>query len=148
MLLVENILPVARKRLVTVGDDAPLLRAATLLGASHVGLVVVCDTAGVAVGVLSKADIVRQMSHCDGHACTIAAANVMARNIIKCSPRDWLNDVWSTMKNVGVRQIPILGRDSKPLGIVYAIDAVHALLAEAQDQEPLPCDYVMSAGYH
>jgi CBS domain-containing protein len=145
---VENILPVARKRLITVGDDAPLLRTATLLGAPHVSLVVVCDTAGVAVGVLSKADIVRQISHCDGHACTTAAASVMTRNIISCNRRDWLDDVWSTMKNTGVRQIPILDENSKPLGIVYAIDAIHALLGEAQNREQMLHDYVMSAGYH
>jgi len=59
MLLVENILAVASKRLITLGDDAPLLGTATLLGAPHVGLVVVCNTVRAAVGVLSKADIVR-----------------------------------------------------------------------------------------
>lgn len=147
VLLVEHILPAARNRLVIVENDAPLLQAATLLGAPHVSLVVVCDSAGRAVGVLSKADIVRQISHCDGHSCTAAAASVMTRDIIKCAPRDWLNDVWSTMKAVGVRQIPILDHDSKPLGIVYAVDAVHALLTEAQDQEQLLRDYVMCAGY-
>lgn len=148
MLLVEHILPTARKRLVTVEDDALLLRAATLLGAPHVSLVVVSDRAGQAVGVLSKADIVRQISHCDGHSCTHTAASVMTRDIVKCALRDWLSDVWSTMKTVGVRQIPILDVDSKPLGIVYAVDAVHALLSEAQDQEQLLRDYVMCVGYH
>jgi CBS domain-containing protein len=148
MLSVENILPVASKRLVTVGDDAPLLRTATLLGASHVSLVVVCNTVGAAVGVLSKADIVRQISRCEGHSCTMAAASVMTRKIISCTRQDWLDDVWSTMKNIGVRQIPILDEKSKPLGIVYAVDAIHALLGEAQNREQMLHDYVMSVGYH
>lgn len=148
MLLVKHILPAARDRLVTIGDRAPLLQAATLLGAPHVSLVVVCDSAGHAIGVLSKADIVRQISHCEGHSCTLAAANVMTRDIIRCAPRDWLNDVWSTMKKVGIRQIPILDEDSRPLGIVYAVDAVHALLSEAEDREQLLRDYIMCVGYH
>lgn len=147
MLLVDHILPVARSRLATVGDDASLLQAATLLGAPHVSLIVVCNNAGKAVGVLSKADIVRQISHCEGHSCTVAVANVMTRDIVKCDPRDWLNDVWSTIKTVGVRQIPVLDEDSRPLGIVYAVDVVHALLTEAQDQEQLLRDYVMCVGY-
>jgi CBS domain-containing protein len=147
MLLVENILPVARKRLVTVGDDVPLLRAAALLSAPHVSLVVVCNAAGTAVGVLSKADIVRQISRCEGHSCTIAAASIMTRKIVSCTSRDWLDDVWSTIKNTGVRQIPILDEDSKPLGIVYAVDAIHALLGEAQNREQILHDYVMSVGY-
>lgn len=148
MLLVKHILPAARNRLVIVGDRAPLLQAATLLGAPHVSLIVVCDGAGHAIGVLSKADIVRQISHCEGRSCTLAVAGIMTRDIIKCAPRDWLNDVWSTMKKVGIRQIPIIDGDSKPLGIVYAVDAVHALLSEAADQEQLLRDYIMCVGYH
>lgn len=147
MLLVENILPVASKRLITVGDDAPLLRTATLLGAPHVSLVVVCNTVGAVVGILSKADIVRQISRCEGRACTTAAANVMTRKIISCTRRDRLDDVWSTMKNTGVRQIPILDENSKPLEIVYAVDAIYALLGEAQNREQMLHDYVMSVGY-
>ena len=148
VLLVKHILPAARNRLVTVGDRAPLLQAATLLGAPHVSLVVVCDNDGRAIGVLSKADIVRQISRCEGHSCTLAVASVMTRDIIKSAPDDWLNDVWATMKKVGIRQIPILDGDSKPLGIVYAVDAVNALLSEAEDQEQLLRDYIMCVGYH
>ncbi len=148
MLLVENILPAARKRLVTVEDGSPVLRAAALLSAPHVSLVIVCDNAGAAVGVLSKADIVKHISHCKGHACTIATASVMTRNIVACAPGDWLRDAWSTMMNTGIRQIPVLGGDAKPLGIVYAIDALQALLEEAQDEEQLLRDYVTGVGYH
>lgn len=72
----------------------------------------------------------------------------MTRDIVKCAPSDWLNDVWSTMKTVGVRQIPVLDADAKPLGVVYAVNAVHALLSEARDHEQLLRDYVMCVGYH
>ncbi len=147
MMLVEHILPTARKRLVTVEGDAPILQSAALLSVPHVSLVVVCDARGAAIGVISKADIVRQMSRCEGHACKIGTASVMTRNIVACSCRDWLSDVWSTMKQTGIRQIPILDGASKPLGIVYAIDVLHALLTEAQDQQQLLSDYVMCVGY-
>ncbi len=147
MMLVEHILPTARKRLVTVEGDAPILQSAALLSVPHVSLVIVCDAGGAAIGVISKADIVRQMSRCEGHACKIRTASVMTRNIVACCCRDWLSDVWSTMKRTGIRHIPILDQASKPLGIVYAIDALHALLTEAQDQQRLLSDYVMCVGY-
>ncbi len=57
MMLVEHILPTARKRPVTVEGDAPILQAAALLSVPHVSLVIVCDAAGAAIGVISKADI-------------------------------------------------------------------------------------------
>jgi CBS-domain-containing membrane protein len=52
------------------------------------------------------------------------------------------------MKNIGVRQIPILDENSKPLGIVHTVDAIHALFGEAQNREQMLHDYVMSVGYH
>ena len=45
MTLVETILPVARERLVTIGDHAPLTEAAKFLDGRHINLVVVCDKA-------------------------------------------------------------------------------------------------------
>jgi CBS domain-containing protein len=52
------------------------------------------------------------------------------------------------MKNRGLRHIPIVDKDSKPLGIIYARDALQTLLTEVQDEEELLRDYVMCAGYH
>lgn len=52
------------------------------------------------------------------------------------------------MKSTRLRQIPVLDEGSKPLGIVYAMDALQALLKEAQDEEQLLFDYVMCVGYH
>ena len=42
-MLVERMLPAARKRLVTIRDDAPLIDAATLLRDLDSDLVVVCS---------------------------------------------------------------------------------------------------------
>lgn len=148
MLLVESILAEARKRLVTVEESAPLLEAAKLLSAPQVSLIIVCNKAGKAAGVLSKADIVRRISHCGGHDCKMAASTVMTPTIVACGPGDWLRDVWSIMRNGRYRQIPILDEGSRPLGIVYAIDALQALLKEAQDEEQLLLDYVSCVGCH
>lgn len=62
MTLVEKIIPVARERLVTVRDDAPLTEAAKFLDGRHINLVVVCDKGGAMVGIITRTDIVRQIS--------------------------------------------------------------------------------------
>lgn len=146
-MLVKRVLPAARKRLVVAGEDSTVVASASLLSRPHVNLVVVCDRAGAVSGVLSKTDIVRHISHCHGHACTLSVAQVMTRSVVACRIDDWLHDVWSVMKRRGVQCLPVIGADREPLGVLYARDALQALLTEVQNEEELLRDYVMSVGY-
>ena len=148
-MLVERLLPVAGERLVAIADDAPVTEAATMLSrTTQVKLLVVCSASGAVVGVLTKADIVRQISHCHGYACTLAVATVMTQNVVSCRPCDWLHDVWSVMRDRGLMHIPILDHDARPIGILYARDALDALFVEAEYEENILREYVMCAGYH
>ena len=86
LMFVERMLPAAHKRLVTIGDDAPLIDAAKLLGSFHTDLVVVCSSDELLAGVITKTDVVRRISLCRGSGCTTAASTVMTRTIILCHP--------------------------------------------------------------
>jgi CBS domain-containing protein len=72
---------------------------------------------------------------------------IMTRDPISCAPSDLLQDVWSAMKERGRQRVPIVGRHGKPIGIIYARDALQSLLAEIEDEEALLRDYVMNIGY-
>ena len=147
MILVETIMPVARQRLVTIGDNAPLTEAAKFLDGRHINLVVVCDNRGAVVGVITRTDIVRQMSLCLGRGCTSPAATVMTRDVIYCRPSDSLEDVWSIMKERKLLHVPIVGEDLRPLGVINARDALLALLEGSEYESSLMRDYVMGIGY-
>jgi predicted transcriptional regulator len=146
-MLVERLLPAARERLTTIADNAPLIEAARLLRAGA-DLVVVCDSAGFLAGVITKTDVVSQISECQGSSCTAAASSVMTRDVVLCRPGDWLQDVWSRMKERGLKNVPVMDQESRPLGVLNARDALQALLEEVQDEESLLRDYVMGVGYH
>jgi CBS domain-containing protein len=140
-------MPVARQRLVTIGDNAPLTEAAKFLDGRHINLVVVCDNRGAVVGVITRTDIVRQMSLCLGRGCTSPAATVMTRDVIYCRPSDSLEDVWSIMKERKLLHVPIVGEDLRPLGVINARDALLALLEGSEYESSLMRDYVMGIGY-
>jgi len=140
-------MPVARQRLVTIGDNAPLAEAAKFLDGRHINLVVVCDNRGAVVGVITRTDIVRQMSLCLGRGCTSPAATVMTRDVIYCRPSDSLEDVWSIMKERKLLHVPIVGEDLRPLGVINARDALLALLEGSEYESSLMRDYVMGIGY-
>lgn len=143
---VEQLLPAARARLVTITDDAPLIEAAKLLSAGT-DLVVVCGSGSAVVGVITKTDVVRQLSDCQGGACLTATSLVMTRKIVRCGPHDSLREVWLTMKARGLKNVPITEADGRPVGVLNARDALGTLLQGVEDEESLLRDYVMGVGY-
>ncbi len=147
MILVEKIVPVARERLVTVRDDALLTEAARFLDGGHINLVVVCDKGGAMVGIVTRTDVVRQMSLCQGCGCTAAVGTVMTRKVTYCRPGDSLQDVWSIMQKQKLLHIPIVDDDLKPLGVINARDALLVLMEDSEHEGALLRDYVMGVGY-
>lgn len=147
-MFVQRILSAARDRLITIGDDAPLIDVATLLRDLDADLVVVRSADGHLAGVITKTDIVRQVSRCRGDACTTAALVVMTHTVIYCRAGDLLHDVWLIMKDRRLKNVPILDQDSRPIGVLNARDALEALLKEIEYEEVLLREYVTCVGYH
>jgi CBS domain-containing protein len=145
-MFVERLLPGARKRLVTIADDTPLIEVAKLLRSGN-DLVVVCGSTGVLAGVVTKTDVVRQISSCQGAGCTTAVSSTMTRDVVLCRPDEFLRDVWVRIKERSLKNIPVVGWDSCPLGVLNARDILQVLLRESEDEEAILRDYVMGIGY-
>lgn len=145
-MYVERLLAAARERLVTISDGAPLIEAANFL---HRGtdLVIVCGSAGLLRGVITKTDVVGQMSRCQGASCTMAASLAMTRDVVVCRPDEPLQEVWKRMKGRKLKNIPVVDQDSRPRGVLHARDILQVLLDESQDEESMLRDYVMGVGY-
>ncbi len=145
---VSSIATMTRSRLQTVRTNSPLREVAQLLSNTHISLVVVCDQDERMVGVVSKADVVRQIGRCAGHTCTDTVEGVMTRDVVSCCTTDGLSDVLSIMQVKGLVHIPVIEADGKPSGVVNARDALRELVLEGQYEEALLRDYVMGVGYH
>ena len=145
-MFVEGVLPSAREKLVTIADDAPLIEAAKLLRSGS-DLVVVCTPAGLLAGVITKTDIVEQISQCQGAGCVTAASLVMTRDVVLCRPGDMLQDVSARMKARGLKNIPVVDEASRPLGVLTARGILRVLLHDVEYEEALLTDYVKGVGY-
>lgn len=147
MMVVGGMLPVPLTRLVTLAESAHLIEAAGLLR-QGTDIVVVCSADGLLAGVVTKTDVVGQISQCQGCSCTFALATVMSRDVIVCRPDDRLDEVWLKMKERGLKNIPVTDQDSRPIAMLNARDVLQALLGEVKYEEALLRDYVMTVGYH
>ena len=145
-MLVRALSEDADRHLVTLTDHALLIDAAALL---HTGtdLVVVCAADGRMAGVISKTDVVDQISHCEGASCTCAVSVVMTRQVLSCRLDDDLFSLWTEMKDRGLKNVPLLDAEMRPRGIVTARAALQVLLKESEQEEELLRDYVMGFGY-
>jgi len=145
-MLVEQMLPRARQRLAVIEAEAPVMEAAALMSKPHTDLVVVCDR-GDMVGVLTKTDIVGQIGRCVGTGCTASVDGIMTRDVTYCRTHEVLLDVWSVMGKRGLQRVPVLDKARRPLGIIYARDALQVLLTESENEDQLLRDYISGIGY-
>jgi CBS domain-containing protein len=145
-MLVKQLVPAARDQLVTIADGAPLIEAARLL-TSGIDLLVVCTPAGLLAGVITKTDVVKQISQCQGAGCIAAAALAMTRDVVLCRPGDSLEDVSALMKARGLKNIPVVDEASRPVGVLTARAVLGVLLHDMKYEEALLSDYVKGIGY-
>ncbi len=146
-LLVSGVEAIARSRLLTVAADASLSEVAALLSSAQISVVVVCDAAGAAVGVVTETILVRRLGLRQADFFTTRAGDVMTPEFTACAPEDLLSDVLAMMHTRGLIHVLLLGDDKRPLGVLNARDGLRVLLAAGNHEEALLRNYVMGIGY-
>lgn len=147
-MFVGGVIDAARQRLVVLADGARLIEAARLLHEAGTDIVVVCNPEGRLAGVVTKTDVVGEISHCRGGSCQAMLSSVMTRDVVACRNGDQLDEVWLRMSARGLKNVPVMDDESRPVGVLNARDLLQALLHEVENEESLLRDYVMTVGYH
>jgi CBS domain-containing protein len=146
-LLVSGVEVIARSRLLTVSVDALLVEVASLLSGAQISVVVVCDAAGAALGIITETTLVRRLSLGQADFFTTRAGDVMTPEFTACAPEELLSDVLARMHTRGLIQVLLLDAQRHPIGVLNARDGLRALLAAGNHEEALLRNYVMGIGY-
>ncbi|WP_246727817.1 CBS domain-containing protein [Chelativorans sp. Marseille-P2723] len=77
----------------------------------------------------------------------MAVAQVMTSEVAFCRPDDWVNDVWSVIKERRLKNLPVVNQNSVPIGVLNARDVLQVLLEDVEYEEQLLSDYVSCVGY-
>lgn len=147
MILVQHILEDARKRLTVLSREAMIARAAEILANPNTPLVVVCDSEGIAVGVVSSSDIVKVLARAAADAHKMNTGTIMTSPVLSCRVDQPLQQVWEAMNARSLRSVPIFDDSGRPQGVVHARDLARALLDEVDEEEISLRDYVLGIGY-
>ena len=141
---IERLYTMTSARLMVIDINATLQAAALSLSNPGIGLAVVSGENGKATGVLSKSDLIRHLTDREPNTSVVT---LMSRNIVSCDPNDELLAVWKTMVAQRLQNMPVLGADSKPLGVLDIRDAMKVLFEQEELQEHMLADYIGGMGY-
>ncbi len=72
---------------------------------------------------------------------------IMTREVVSCKRTELISDVWAIMKERGLQRVSVVDQRGKPIGVLYARDALQRLLGGVKNEEALLRDYVMNVGY-
>ncbi len=119
------------KKLISCTPEDSVKSAAELMKVHDVGAILVIDSGGSPVGIITDRDIVIRCV-CGTHA---DCSDLMVRNIMTRSPKtvrdsDGLLDVIRAMKSEGVRRIPIVNREGRAVALVSFSDVLELLATE------------------
>jgi CBS domain-containing protein len=112
---------------ITVRSSERLWQAARVMYEAGVGSVIVVDEAGRVSGILTSRDILKLL------ALGVAARNppvgdVMSVNVVTAARDESLGAIAERMRETGVRHVPIVDSEGRPLGIVTQTDLLRYLV--------------------
>lgn len=147
-VLVGSMASVTQSRLVRVAGHTLLAAVAAVLLKASIDMVVVCDPAGAAEGVITETVLIRQLAFGHANVFQTRASEVMLRNFSCCQAADALTDVLVRMQASSLAYLLVVEGAQVPLGVLNVRDGLRALLAAGTYEEKLLRDYVMGVGYH
>lgn len=121
---ISRILATKAAGVVTVLPEASLREAVGLLVKHRIGVVIVVDTGGDVVGILSERDVIQRLVE-DDNCLANRVADVMTREVVVGMPQDDVMSVAHLMTERRFRHLPIID-EGNLVGIISIGDVLKA----------------------
>ena len=92
-MLVETILQAKGTAVYTLRETGTLTDAVSMLNTHNIGAIVITDTAGAIICILSERDIVRQLGRDPGGALAKTIGDTMTRDVVTCERSTAIDEV-------------------------------------------------------
>ncbi len=113
---------------ITATEDTPVSDIAKMMYDNKVGSVIIVDSQGKVIGIVTERDIT--------HACAMGvmgketkAFAIMTENPITVSPYDSIEEAFKKMKTANIRHLPVVDKGGKPVGALSMRDVTDALFS-------------------
>lgn len=138
---VENILQSKGADVFAVSPDDSVRDAVNLLNEKNIGAVIVSDSDGQAVGILSERDVVRRLGQRGVEALQMRVADCMTANPFTCSLEDSVDELMTKMTDKRIRHLPVAA-DGRVVGVVSIGDVVKRKIEHAEREAAALKEYI------
>ncbi|HEX6829284.1 MAG TPA: CBS domain-containing protein [Burkholderiales bacterium] len=141
-MIVRDILKMKGNALFTIGPEAPLAQAVTIMTRNDIGSLMVVE-GGRMAGKLTFRDVLSCLDARGGTLGNVTVGEAMVRDPAVVGPEDTLNEVLGVMTARHVRYLPVMENDAL-LGVISYFDVAKASLSEAASENRLLRRYIES----
>jgi CBS domain-containing protein len=139
---VRHILHGKGRDVVAIGRSATLCDAAKLLTEMKIGALVVVDTSGRLIGIISERDLVQAMAKEGAAAFSDQVGNHMTPAPETCVETDTVETVMEVMTRGRFRHVPVLDANLALCGMISIGDVVKTRIAETVSEAAALRDYI------
>jgi signal-transduction protein with cAMP-binding, CBS, and nucleotidyltransferase domain len=122
MLMTVRISDILRKKLETVEDRTSIQEVAKKMKDRDVSSLVVVDTNGKPVGIVTERDIITKVCIKDGHTSTVISKEIMSTPLITIKGSSSTSTAAEMMIKNDVRHLLVVDDRNKPMGIITPLD--------------------------
>jgi len=127
MKTVRHILDAKGSDVYTIGPEATVLQALGKLAEKNVGALVVTESDGRIVGMLTERDYARKVALLDRVSRDTPVRDIMTREVICVAPEQAVDTCMAIMTRKHFRHLPVVV-DQKLIGLVSIGDIVKAMM--------------------
>ncbi len=125
----------------TAQSRQTLMDVVLILTDRSIGAVLVTDSDGQPVGILSERDIVRALAVHGGSVLDQPVADFMTEKVISCAETDTVESIMALMTEKRFRHVPVI-TNGRLVGLVSIGDVVRARMARVEAEAEALKDYI------
>jgi CBS domain-containing protein len=118
MATVRDILARKGSHVYTIGPEASVMDAATLMNEHKVGALVVIDGGRAVIGMFTERDVLRRVVGEQRDPVTTRVADVMTTEVACATPDTTIDEARGAMKNRRIRHLPLVDEDRRLTGLI------------------------------
>jgi CBS domain-containing protein len=115
----------------SIGPDATVYEALTLMAEKDVGALLVLDNAGQLVGILSERDYARKIVLKGKTSRETPVREIMTEKVVWVRPDQTIEECMALMTNKHIRHLPVM-EEGRLLGVISIGDVVKDIISEQE----------------
>lgn len=129
----------------SISPTSTVAELAAELSARRVGALIVKDSFGTVVGIVSERDVVRGLAS-DASVMNAAVESIMTKDVVSIDRDFEVADLTRLMTEKRIRHVPVIGEDGALVGLVSTGDVVKIRMDELETERAALVDYITHGG--